>query len=121
MANEISVSAALSCTKDLASMSISGSRSIDMVGSDMIMCTQHIGTSAEALSLGDISPPAAYIYVRNLDATNFVDLCLVNDGTEKFAHLKPGQFILFPPPVSGTIYAIADTATCDCQVAAVEL
>lgn len=120
MANEITVSASLSATKDTASITVSATKTFDMTNEDMIQSTQAIGTSAEALALGDISAPAAYIYVRNMDPTNFVVLSLVSDGSTPFAKIRPGHFALFPPPQSGTIYALADTASVRVAVAAVE-
>jgi hypothetical protein len=120
MANEITVSASLSATKDNASVTVSASKTFDMSNEDMTQATQAIGTSAEALALGEVSAPAAYIYVRNLDPTNFVVLSLESDGTSPFSKLRPGHFALFPSPESGTIYAKADTAAVRVALAAVE-
>jgi hypothetical protein len=120
MANEITASVSLSASKDNASMTVSASKTFDMSNEDMIQATQAIGTSAEALALGDIAAPAAYIYVRNMDPTNFVVLSLVSDGSTPFSKIRPGHFAMFPPPESGTIYAKADTATVRVAVAACE-
>lgn len=120
MANEITVSGALSASKDGSSLSVSFSKTFDMSNEDMIQGTQAIGTSAEALDLGEVAAPAAYIYVRNMDPTNFVVLSLVSDGSTPFSKIRPGHFAIFPPPESGTIYAKADTAALRVAVAAVE-
>lgn len=120
MANEITVSVSLTASKDSATISVSANKTFDMTNEDMTQATQNIGTSAEALSLGDIAAPAAYIYVRNMDPTNFVVLSLASDGTSPFAKIRPGHFALFPPPQSGTIYALADTAAVRVALAAVE-
>lgn len=120
MANEITASASLSASKNSASISFTASKTFDMSNDDMLQTTQIVGAVAEALDLGEITAPAAYILVRNLDPTNFMVLSLESDGTSPFSKIRPGHFALFPPPESGTIYAMADTAptriaTCACE------
>lgn len=120
MANEITVSASLTASKDNASITVSASKTFDMSNNDMVQATQNVGTTAEALALGDLSLPAAYLYVRNMDPTNFVVLSLNSDGSTPFSKIRPGHFAIFPTPESGTIYAKADTAACRVAVAACE-
>lgn len=121
MANEISISAQLSANKSSTQVaSGSQSKSVDMAGDQMIANVQIIGTSAEALSLVDVTV-GGYLFVRNMDATNFVQLALDSAvATQIFAKLKPSEFCLFRPPAGATIYAKADTANCNLQVVAVE-
>jgi len=69
---------------------------------------QTIATTSTALNLGDISGIKA-LYVRNLDATNFVQIDS-NNGFANFPQkLYPGDAILLLPQTT-TIYAKADTA-----------
>lgn len=119
MANEIQVSATLTATKNSFTISGSSTGYHDMAGNNLIEATQTIGTSYEALALGDISGAPGYLYVKNMDATNYVELALDTGMTEKFIKLLPGQAAVFPPAV-GTIYAKANTAPCLCAVAACE-
>lgn len=120
MANEITASIALSCSKNSAAISVTASKTFDMTGDDMLAATQIIGTSTEALDLGDITVPAAYIYIRNLDPTNFITLSIDNANADIFAKIRPGHFAMFPPPQTGPIYATANTGDCSVQVAACE-
>lgn len=71
---------------------------------------QTIGTTEEALEIGDVSS-AGLIWIRNKDKTNFVQIGLTASYPIK---LTPGQFCLFPPD-SGAIFAKADTADVDVE------
>lgn len=119
MANEITFTASLAATKSGVTVT-TGSQSAQatMAGDQMITNVQAVGTDAEALLLGDVSS-LGFVFVRNLDATNFVELSLESDGSSPFAKLLAGEFAVFPA-ATATMYAIADTAGCNVQVVAVE-
>jgi hypothetical protein len=124
MANEISATATLSASKGgaaiAASSSLSGSLHVDMAGAQMISNVQVVGTSAEAIVLGDVST-IGYVYLKNMDAANFVEIALDSGvSTLVFAKLKAGGIALFPAKTA-TMYAKADTAEVNLFVAAVEL
>ena len=82
-----------------------------------IIMTQSIGTSEEAIDLGDITPK--YGFFKNLDSTNFISI-RAGTGLGNFARLDPdenGDGKTFPLIVrfgSGMTapFAIADTAEC---------
>src|SRR4051812_503069 len=121
MSAEISFSAYLSANKNsVAVASGSLTKTNDMTGDQMFANVQIVGTSAEALAMNDVAT-LGLLFVRNMDATNFVQLALDSGMTNKFAKLKPGEFCLVPVDPSATIYAKADTAACNLQVVAVEL
>jgi hypothetical protein len=90
--------------------------------SDIVSITQDIGTSSEAITVGEIAAGSSeFIELTNLDATNFVSFGFENPavaGTKTFK-LKAGQSCLLPTP-SAALYAIADTATVKLHVKAVE-
>lgn len=122
MANEITLTAGLSIIKNGASVSgaISGLR-ISQTGNNSIGNIQNVGTTTEQLSFGDVTTPG-YLFVKNLDATNFVLVSLATpaiSGTS-FAKLLPGEAFVIPTRQT-TVYAIADTAACDVLVVALEL
>lgn len=121
MANEISLSASLACAKDGATAQGTAALSITMAGTEFTQNVQAVGTSTEALNLGDVATPG-YLLVKNLDSTNFVMVGLVTAVTSgnAFAKLLPGEALLIPTRQT-TIYAIADTAACNCLVVVVEL
>lgn len=122
MANEISITVSLSASKNSASLSLSGSTTQDMAGSDMSQLTQELTTTPEIAALSDVATPAAYIFVRNLETeTNDVHLSLNSDGSNKFATIKPGKFCVFPPAVGQNVYLAASATTARVQLGAVEL
>lgn len=71
---------------------------------------QTIGTTEEALDVGDVSS-AGYILVINLDDTNYVEVGLT--GSYCIELPKNGGFAVFPP--TGTIMAKANSAECDIE------
>lgn len=119
MANEISVSANFLASKNGVSVNVAPTKTLDMAGEDMLQGTQEIGTSAEQITFGAITGAPGYVVIKNLDDTNFVEIANDASMAEKYAKLLPGKFILYPPS-SGTVYARADTAACNCLIAAVE-
>jgi hypothetical protein len=119
MALEITASASLQATKNGASTNRSATTSLTMAGDDMIQTTQVIGTSAEALAFGEIAGVPAYVWLRNTDAANYVELATDSGMSNKFAKLLAGEVMLFPPS-SATIYALANTAAVRLEIVAEE-
>jgi len=130
MANEINIQAVL--TFQRFTPAFQGAGAMDITQASSIKCgitnVQNIGTTAEALSLGDVTtgPTSAeglfYIFVKNLGPTNFVELSTDN-FTKVFTKLRVNEFCLLP--VSQTfnqaavLYARANTAAVDVCVVAV--
>lgn len=120
MANEIQFSASLQVANG-TTVSLNASASATMAGADFIAGTQAIGTTTEAITLGDVATPG-YIMIKNTDATNFVQIGLATPVTagDAFAKLLPGEFCLVPTRQT-VIYALADTAPVNIQKIIVEL
>ncbi len=121
MASEISISANFSCSKNGATVGGTGTKSIDMAGTAAISNVQAVGTTTEALVIGDITN-VGYLFLKNLDSTNFVQIGLntpVADA-DAFCTLLPGEFALVPTRLE-TIYAKANTAGINLLVAAASL
>ncbi len=75
---------------------------------------QSIGTSEEAINLGDLSAPG-YALFRNRDETNFINLKVATAGAI-FAKLLPGEIALLRLGSGAQApYAIADTAACQLE------
>jgi hypothetical protein len=91
----------------------------DVSGTDYVHKTQNIGTTAEALSIGDIGT-CGWMVVKNLDASNYVEISRATftsgQGTVK---LKAGEVAAFRLG-SNTPYALANTAACDIEYILVE-
>lgn len=112
MANEITVSLRLLSTKVGAKMDFNpGALSVTMSGTRKVESTQDIGTSHEILSINSDFGTAGYAYFTNVDATNFVELGILDGSTfESFGKLKAGQSAIIPLTTKA-VYAKADTAT----------
>jgi len=119
MANEIKIQAVLTIQRSTPPVCASGTLDITQTGKHCICNVQNIGTSAEALVLGDCAT-MGYLFVKNVDPTNYVQLGLDSGVTQIFAKLKPNEFCLVPCN-QNSIYAKSNTAACDVVVSAAEL
>jgi len=120
MANEIYTSINYTCRKGGADISITTSKSVNMTGDDMLNATQEIGTTAELISFGEISGAPGEVVIKNLDATNFIELGGDSDLTVFKTKLLPGRATVFQPS-SATLYAKANTAAVRIQILANEI
>lgn len=83
---------------------------------------QNVGTSEEAVNLGDVSAPGYALFV-NRDPTNYIDLKVATSGAI-FARLDPdtnsdgkGGFALLKLGSGAQVpYAIANTAACQMDI-----
>lgn len=119
MANEITIAVTLKASKNGAGISVTTTKTLDMAGTHMINNVQSVGTSWEQMVIGDVSG-AGFVYVKNLDATNYVEVALANDGTKIFQKILPGEATLIKAETD-TMYLQANGADCDVEIAAVEL
>lgn len=110
MANEISVNVGVQLSNGALNDAASIQFREDQVAAQLAGGTQTIGTSHEAIALGDVSTPGPSLLV-NLDSTNFVEIGI--DDSSVFVpmvKIAPGQAALIQPADSVTLYAQADTA-----------
>ena len=111
MANEISIESTITIAPPIGtSQSLPYSKQITMSGSRVVRAIQQIGTSAEALGVGEISSMGVLI-IKNLDATNFVSVRNGSGGAD-LCKIKPGEQWEFRLPPAAVPYAVADTAAC---------
>ena len=88
MANEITITLqTLLNNGGLSDNHSSGSIAVDQASAKMLRNVQTIGTTEEALVLGDITTPGYCVFV-NLDSTNFVEIGV---SGSMFLKLKPGE------------------------------
>lgn len=95
MADEAKIVAALTFAKGNITSTSAGGSSInrDVAGSVYIRNVQKIATSKEAILMGDVTTPGL-AYLRNLDATNFIEI--FPDGTgAAVIKLKPKDEAVF--------------------------
>ena len=89
---------------------------LDQTGDGSAGGGQNIGTSAEAIDLGDVSTLGLYFF-RNIDDANFVEIGQDSGGGfEAFLKLKAGEFSVGRfSTLPGTLQAKADTAAIELQ------
>jgi hypothetical protein len=114
MANEIHLTASLSCYKPAIMASAVG-RSINdfiasMTNSTYIEGTVLIGTSATAFPLGQVGAPH-WAYFKNLDSTNYVTIRNGSGGAD-LIELMAGEPCFVPLYVAANPYGVANTAAC---------
>ena len=121
MAKTLTIAAQVALVMDGLNSSSNPGNSITLVGNAAISNIQTIGTTTEALSIGDILTPS-YLFVKNQDATNFIQIGLTTAVTAGNAMFKllPGEWA-FIPTRRTVIYALADTSACDLLVIFTEL
>jgi hypothetical protein len=119
MASEITASASISVRNGNMNENIaSGAKMIDQAavgGPSPGYVT--IGTSEESVSLSEIST-LGWVYIQNLDPTNYVRFGF-STGVYG-ARLLPGEFAMFRFNPGASLFMIANTAACKCQVKAFE-
>lgn len=113
MADELEINASLDFTPDIgkaASASVAGLLA-DVSSEKKIEHTQTIGTSEEAIVLGEITSPG-WAFFKNVDPTNFINLKVATGGAI-FAKLLPGEVAMLRLGSGAQApFAIADTAPC---------
>jgi hypothetical protein len=109
MAQEISVTVTAGIT--VSSQTVSGTSTYkdDLTG-EYIGEEQSVGTTAALIDVGTITTPAI-LYVRNLDATNYIEVDSISTMANFPQKLFPGEAVLLKPE-TGTVYAKAHTAPC---------
>lgn len=119
MANEITVTSSIIASKNGATMQAAFNKTLDMAGDQMINNVQIVGTTAETLVVGDVTT-IGYTILKNLDATNYVEIDSVAGMTSFPQKLLPGEFCVLKPQTAN-IYAKANTASVNLLVVSVEL
>ena len=120
MANEIKVTAGLTCTNGELSVQIAtASTQVDQVTArGGGPGTLDIGTSEETIAFTDTVP--GWIYMKNLDATNFITWGNVTANLDQ--KLRAGGAPTVIEMVSGGVLILkADTATCKVQIIAINI
>lgn len=116
MANEITYAVSFSASKGGAAIN-SGTLSdtIDMTGVDMGTVTQAIGTSNEALDVPVDVTGDVHLLVKNLDATNYVEIFKDNGNSHLLSKLLAGEACSLRAVPSASLYARANTAAVQIQ------
>jgi hypothetical protein len=110
MADELTLSVNFSCSMDGATISDRYSDTIDVAASPQVGGVQTIGTSWEAIIMGEVTSPGYFAY-KNLDTTNYIEFSADSGGANPLIKAKATDFGCFR--LTGTtLYARANTAAC---------
>lgn len=125
MANEITVTAKLSVSKSGVTSTGDTTYQEDLAGAGNWSNVQAIGTSDEQLAFAAdlVAEGVGYIWLKNLDATNFILIKINNAGTKvTFGKLLPGEAMVWPVHKAAAsdpdVWAAADTAACNLLIKA---
>ncbi|SRR5258707_363894 len=120
MANEINIQAILTVQRYTPAVQGSGNLNITQTNSGGNLSIQNLGTgTGQALQLGGIASSLGYLFVKNLDTTNNVQLTLDSNNAQIFALLRPGEFCMMPVN-QNTIYGKAAANNANVMVVAAQ-
>lgn len=114
MANEAQIVAQLTFAKGSIGTQqlISSAVNRDVAGTAYLRNVQSVGTTTEALLLGDVGTPG-YCLFHNLDPTNFITVA-PNNTDAPTVKLAPGDWALFRFAAAAP-FVKADTASCQLE------
>ena len=120
MANEISVTTTLTCAKGGTTVTGSLVKLVTLTGVQMWANTQVIGTAELIAYPGDLTTEGiTFIYFKNDDATNYVEIALDN-FTNIFLKLLAGQAALIRSHTANpTHYARSGASTIPLRIVAI--
>lgn len=112
MANELNINFTMAYSKGESRLTIPGKQMLVDVSSQVRASnTQTIGTTHEALGMGDVASAGA-AYFLNTDATNYVDIGVDVSATfYGLIRLMPGDFAFIPRMATNAPYAKANTSS----------
>ena len=107
MANELTTKFSLQFSKNGDASTVpSISEVLDVTGAPRVDTTLTIGTTEEALGVGDVAAAGGVMFIQNLDNTNYVEIGLT--GSYPF-RIRAGGWAKIEAS-SLSLYAKADTA-----------
>lgn len=116
MANEISITMNATCENgNFKSTFNVGTVRVNQSAQGAASGIWSVGTTTESLPSGDVSSKG-YLFLRNLDATNFVTLYATTGGNgREFGKLKAGEVTVLRMSPSKSLVGKADTAAVKLQ------
>jgi len=115
MANELRIEAQLEYSKSGVKQNKHDSAYVDVSGDSFTHVVQEVGTSNELIVIGSDVGTWGYVYLKNLDSTNYVEVGLTSSYSIK---LKAGEVAMFR--AAAALYARANTAAVDLEIIVIE-
>jgi hypothetical protein len=124
MAQEITIQGSLTLQRSTGSIqAVASATGNSPTSGNGILNVQSVSNGDTAISIGNVSfATAGYLFVKNLEATNSIEVGYDESGTRKyFTKLRPSEFCLIPVEPGKSYYGKASAgATNYIQVGAVE-
>lgn len=120
MANELTLNAEINFLKSGVSIDHQIANLLRTIaGAQSIQNIQTIGVANEPISFGDSSP--GYVVLKNLDATNYVEI--FGDALDAELHdkLLTGDFVIRKLDGATPLFGKANTGACDLLVIGIDL
>jgi hypothetical protein len=117
MANELTISARISFNKGGAIVKRSENINVTVTGDAFSHEVQEVGTSEEALVQGSELGTPGYMFIKNLNATNYVEIGSTTGVYD--IKLLAGEIALYRHN-SATVYAKANTGACNVEYLLIE-
>ena len=121
MANRLTVTTTASLVHPAGSAALQTSEQRTLTGTGFVNIEQEIGTGAwEAVSVTDIGT-LGFLFIRNEDAVNYVEIATANDDTGIFGRISAGRGLPVDVVSGATYYLKANTATVKVVILATEV
>lgn len=115
MADEASIVCSLSFTKNSMTepVKVGGPFTVTVSGNVVSSGVVSVGTSAEAVPVGEVTSPG-YLWVHNLDSTNYVKIRVSTGATVYFSRVLAGKQAVIPldPTDAAAPYWLANSSAC---------
>lgn len=121
MANTIRLQSTLTYKNSGGTVSLGGDFTVTQSGTHFTAEVQDIGITAEALDVGADIGTIGFLLIKNLDATNYVEIGSDNAVANNVALILPGQAVPIKPKSGVTLYGKANTAPVQVEFLAIEL
>ena len=119
MANELKITNAFRFSKNTVRFDITDTdQYIDVSGDHSIYRTQEIGTTSEALDIGEITT-VGWAFFRNLDNTNYIEIGYYDTIFRNLIKLKAEEYCICRLGQNAP-YAQANTAAADLEYIFIE-
>ena len=115
MANELTLNGSLAYedSEDADELLSVVDKVVNVTTKKYVKAKQSIGTSEEAIGLGELSAPLGWALFINRDTTNYLEIRSGSGASNDVIRLNAGEFALFRFGSDVTApYAIANTAAC---------
>ena len=109
MANELSVHAGLVANLNGANLSASGSASVTVSGDAFVKKVVSVGIVREAVASSSDLSSYGYVFIKNLDTTNYIEVGCYNSDIYYTVKVKAGEVALFRS-AGNALYAKANSA-----------